>query len=349
MSERHGTASARSREFRQRPLHERPRERLMFVGPSALTDDEIVALVLGSGAALPLARRLLDLTGGPTGLRRAGVRELCDLPGLGPARACQIKAGLELGRRALLPEPLAGLQVRRAADVAELLRVELSQGEQEAVHVFGLDARHRIRCRHVAAVGQIDRVQVSLADIFRPLVREGMATALVAHNHPSGSPRPSPQDRRLTVRMAQVGHMLGISLLDHIIVARGGYFSFSDAGVLASVQMLPPAIAPDDDTDDEADDGPARPEASARPAPTGPTAAAGRRTRSPVRSRRTAFVYGQPKRGEPPDESPDEPPDEPLDESIDALDTLDAPDLVDDEGEEGDALDGEAYGSYPDP
>mgnify|MGYP000370247510 CR=1 FL=1 len=87
MSERHGPASAPLREFRQRPLHERPRERLMFVGPAALTDDEIVALALGSGAALPLARRLLDLTGGPTGLRRAGVRELCELPGLGPARA----------------------------------------------------------------------------------------------------------------------------------------------------------------------------------------------------------------------------------------------------------------------
>lgn len=245
-------ANARANDFRQRAPHDRPRERLMFLGHAGLADEELLALVLGSGAALPLARRLLDLAGGPTGLRRAGIHELCELPGLGPARACQLKAALELGRRALLPQPLDGLQVRRATDIADLLRLELSQGEQEAVHVFGLDARHRVRCRHIAAVGQVDRVQVSLADIFRPLVREGMASVLVAHNHPSGEALPSPQDRRLTVRIAQVGHMLGISLLDHVIVARGGHYSFADAGVLAAVQMLP-ATVPGPISDPDAD------------------------------------------------------------------------------------------------
>lgn len=260
MSEPGRAAGTLITSFRLRAPHERPRERLMFLGPAALGDDEILALVLGSGAALPLARRLLELSGGPTGLSRAGVHELCDLPGLGPARACQLKAALELGRRSMLPSPLAGLHVRRAADVADLLRLELGQGEQEAVHVFGLDARHRIRCRHIAAVGQVDRVQVSLADVFRPLVREGMAAVLVAHNHPSGEPLPSPQDRRLTVRMAQVGNLLGISLLDHVIVARDGYYSFSDAGVLAAVQMLPSAIPPDDAALGSAAGGPGRPQ-----------------------------------------------------------------------------------------
>jgi DNA repair protein RadC len=226
-------------DFELRPVHQRPRERLLFLGAEQLNDDEVVALVIGSGAALPLARMLLDTAGGPIGLRRAGAHALCQLPGLGPARVCQIKAALELGRRSLLPEPLSGLHVRTAYDVADLLRVELGCGEQEAVHVFGLDARHRIRCRHVAAIGQVDRVMVSLADVFRPLVREGMAAVLVAHNHPSGEPTPSDQDRELTFRLAQVGNLLGIPLLDHLVVARNGHYSFAEHGELDSPLTLP--------------------------------------------------------------------------------------------------------------
>jgi DNA repair protein RadC len=232
-------AAAEDADYERRLFHQWPRERLLFLGAEQLNDDELLALVLGSGAAKPLARLLLDTAGGPIGLRRTGAHALCQLPGLGPARVCQLKAALELGRRALMPEPLSGLHVRTAADIAELLRVELASGEQEAIHVLGLDARHRIRCRHVAAIGQVDRVHVSLADIFRPLVREGMAAALVAHNHPSGEPTPSEPDRELTYRMAQVGHLLGIPLLDHVVVARSGHYSFAEHGHLESPLALP--------------------------------------------------------------------------------------------------------------
>ncbi len=220
--------------FPTRPGWDRPRERLSFHGPEQLNDDELLALVLGSGALVPVARLLLDQARGPTGLRRMGLTELCALPQIGPARAAQLKAALELGRRALLPEPLSGFVVRSAEDIANLLLAELAHGEQEAIHVFGLDARHRIRCRHIAAIGQVDRVQVGIADVFRPLVRESMAAALVAHNHPSGEPDPSPQDEQLTLRLSQVGQMLGIPLLDHVVVARGGHYSFADHGLLGA-------------------------------------------------------------------------------------------------------------------
>lgn len=226
-------------EFLQRPESARPRERLMFLGPEQLSDEELLALVLGSGAAMPLARQLLDVTGGLPGLRRSGHQALCMLSGVGQAKACQIKAALELGRRALAPEPLLGHQVRAPSDIATLLSVELGQAEQEAVHVFGLDSRHRIRYRHVAAVGQVDRVVVSLADVFRPLIREGMAAVIVAHNHPSGEPSPSEEDQRLTLRLAQTGHLLSIPLLDHLIVSRNGYYSFADHGLLNSPLSLP--------------------------------------------------------------------------------------------------------------
>lgn len=229
-------------DFTQRPLPERPRERLSFLGAENLNDDELVALVFGSGATLPAARMVLDVAAGPAGLRRLGLSALRELPGVGPARAVQLKAALELGRRALRPEPLSGLLVRGAADIGRLLQVELATAEQEAVHVFGLDARHRIRCRHVAALGQVDRVNVSLADVFRPLLREGMSAALVAHNHPSGEPSPSGADERLTVKLVQGGELLGIPLLDHIIVAVSGYYSFAARGrleVLAGLPALP--------------------------------------------------------------------------------------------------------------
>jgi DNA repair protein RadC len=231
-------------EFRDRPRHERPRERLAFYGAEQLRDDELVALVFGSGGALGVAQALLDLTGGVPGLRRVGLQELCRLRGIGAARASQLKAALELGRRALLPEPLDGLLVRGAADLAPALQIELAHGEQEAIHVFGLDARHRVRCRHIAALGQVDRVLVSAADVFRPLLREGLASAIVAHNHPSGEARPSVEDEHLTLRLAQAGHILGITLLDHLVVASGGYYSFAEHGLLESVFALPPARRP---------------------------------------------------------------------------------------------------------
>ncbi|MCS6912883.1 MAG: DNA repair protein RadC [Myxococcales bacterium] len=232
-------SSLRDESFARRAAAERPRERLAFLGAESLADEELLALVMGSGACTPSARRLLDWAGGPSGLRRTGLGELCRIPGIGPARAAQIKAALELGRRALLHEPLYGHQVRSPADVAQLLRAELAHGEQEALHVFGLDARHRIRCRHMAALGQVDRVQVSAADVFRPLVREGMAAALVAHNHPSGEPGPSVHDEQLTLRLQAVGQMLGIPLLDHVVVARGGYYSFSEHGFLEPMAVHP--------------------------------------------------------------------------------------------------------------
>jgi|HubBroStandDraft_1064217.scaffolds.fasta_scaffold312062_2 DNA repair protein RadC len=219
-----------------RPVSDRPAERLDFLGAEPLNDDEVISVLLGrSPAAMQKARTLLNRAGGMTGLRRMGLAEMVALvPGLGLGGARRVKAAMEIGRRTLLPEPLNALVVRAASDVAAVLQAELCQGEQEAIHVFGMDARHRIRHRHVAAIGQVDHVQVAIADVFRPLVREGLAAVLVAHNHPSGEPSPSPQDQTLTLRLAEVGQLMGIPLLDHVVVARGGYYSFAENGLLDS-------------------------------------------------------------------------------------------------------------------
>lgn len=218
--------------FLDRPLHERPRERLAFLGAEKLTDDELISLVFGSGASLPVARKILNQVGGISGLRRLGLVDLCSLPKIGPARASQLKAALELGKRALAKEPLYDMKVHSAQDVALLLQQELFGVEQESFHVLGLDAKHRVRLRHVAAIGQVDRVYVNLADIFRPMIREGMAAVLVAHNHPSGETIPSDADKILTSQIRMIGDLLGIPLLDHIIVGSSGYYSFVEHGIL---------------------------------------------------------------------------------------------------------------------
>jgi DNA repair protein RadC len=241
--ERLGDDASRSF-FDQRPLHERPRERLSFLGASQLNDDELLALVFGSGGMLRLARDVLDMVGGPPGLLRVGLSDLQRKTGIGPARACQLKAALELGRRAMVAEPLSGHQVRSAADMARLLQPELGQAEQEAMHVFGLDARNRIRSRHVAALGQVDRVHVSPTDVFRPLLREAIAGVLIVHNHPSGDVLPSEQDRLVTTQMIHAGLILGIPLLDHLIISTSDYFSFADAGWLASAGLASTLTGP---------------------------------------------------------------------------------------------------------
>lgn len=225
--------------FKQRPLSERPRERLAFLGAKELNDEELIALVFGSGAAVPIARLVMDRAGGLAGLKKMGFHELCQLPGIGPAKASQLKAALEIGRRALLPEPLDGFTVQAPNDIAELLRTEFAQGEQEGFYVFGLDTRHRIRSRHTAAIGQVDQVHVSSRDVFFPLVREGLAVALVAHNHPSGDPTPSQNDIDLTTHLYQAGKLLGIELLDHIVVAQNGFVSLAEKGLLRPHPVIP--------------------------------------------------------------------------------------------------------------
>ena len=200
-------------------------------GAETLSDHELLEVVLGEHAS----RELLNLAGGVTGLRRLGERDLVSIPGVGAARAARLRAALELGRRALLPEPLSGMIVRGSDDIARAVQVEIGAGEQEAMHVFGMDARHRVRLRKLVALGQVDRVQVSIADVLRPLVREGLAAFIMAHNHPSGEPDPSPQDELLTVRMAQAAQLMGLAFLDHIVVGRNGYYSFAEKGRLAQL------------------------------------------------------------------------------------------------------------------
>jgi DNA repair protein RadC len=209
--------------IKQLPEAERPRERLLRTGERALSDAELVALVWGSG--LDRAGDLVGRYGGVAGLLRAGIGELCELPGIGIARATQLRAALELGRRAHLPPPVPGKLLRTPEDAVVCLG-DMVGLEEEEFHVLALDGRHRIQSRFVAARGSRNMVQVVPRDVLRRVLRESASAIVVAHNHPSGDPTPSPEDRDLTHRLYEGCHAVGIALLDHLVIGRTGFHSF---------------------------------------------------------------------------------------------------------------------------
>ncbi|MDB4967871.1 MAG: repair protein RadC [Myxococcales bacterium] len=200
------------------------------LAPTAqLGDLELLALALNR--SLTSAAALMTRLGGIHGISRAPLDELerARVPG---RRARQLWAALELGRRTLLQPIRYGETVDTAARAAEVMRTRLAHREQEELHVIGLDIRTRIVTIFVAAVGNLAEVYVDPRDVFRPLVRENAHRAIVVHNHPSGHPKPSEADRKLTRQLAAAGEIVGIELVDHIIVAHGGIHSFARAGEL---------------------------------------------------------------------------------------------------------------------
>ena len=215
---------------------DRPREKLLQHGASALGDNELVALVLGNGSrragVLTVANELLAAQGGLHGLTRATCDDLSRVAGIGRARAAQILAALELGRRTLARSPSARLQIRGARDVATYLAPRFGSGGVEQFGILLLDTRHRVMRTAVLTIGTLNRSVVEPRDVFRAAAAGGAAAIVVFHTHPSGDPTPSPEDVDLTRRLAAAGVLMGIDLMDHVILGDVRYFSFREAGRL---------------------------------------------------------------------------------------------------------------------
>ena len=213
-----------------------PRERMREVGPERLGDAELVALLLGTGSAREpvtvLASRLLHRVGGVHGLGRLGVGALEELPGLGPTKAARVVAALELGRRVLARPLPRGSRIVSSRDVDAALRPRLAQADVEHFVAIALDAKNRPLGETLIARGGLSACPVAPADVFRALIREAAAGVVFVHNHPSGEPSPSSDDVALTERLRRAGELLGVTVLDHVIIGREGYFSFLDAGLL---------------------------------------------------------------------------------------------------------------------
>jgi DNA repair protein RadC len=210
----------------------RPRERLAARGAEHLTDSELLAVVLGAGtrgaSALDVASAVLRGLGGVDGLLRTTSRELATFAGIGPVRATQVLAALELGRRAIAGRPERGQRVAGASEVWTYFRSRLAPLPVEEFWALGLDVRHRVQSEHCLARGSLTGVEIHPRDVFRPLIRQATAAVIFCHNHPSGDPAPSRADIELTARLRAVGDLCGIPVLDHVVVGWEGYASLAE-------------------------------------------------------------------------------------------------------------------------
>jgi DNA repair protein RadC len=221
--------------IRDLPQAERPRERLVYYGAGALSTAELLAIVLrvgtGGESAVHLAERLLATFEGLPGLAQATVDELCQARGLGEAKATQLKAALELGRRLLVAAPHDRPQVRSPADAANLLMAEMSLLAQEHLRTVLLDTRNRVLRTHTVYIGSLNTASVRVGEVFREAIRANCAALIVVHNHPSGDPTPSPEDVQVTRLIVEAGALLQIDVLDHLIIGRQRFVSLKERGL----------------------------------------------------------------------------------------------------------------------
>lgn len=203
---------------------------MMQRGAQALSEAELLALIIQTGA-VENCRRLLSAHGGLSGLSRSSISELRQGRGIGLARACALSATFEIARRLEQPEMKQWELITCSADAYRLLKPRLTRQRQELFMVISLDAKHRLLSLSQVAQGTTSYVDVHPREVFSPLVREGATALIVAHNHPSGDLQPSVLDQQLTSRLKQIGELLGITLLDHLICADNDYLSLADQGL----------------------------------------------------------------------------------------------------------------------
>jgi DNA repair protein RadC len=217
---------------KEMPVEERPRERLARVGPQALSTAELLAIILRTGTGgenvLAMASRILSTFDGLGGLARADFAQLTAERGLGPAKTAQILATMEIGRRLMAEAPEEGWQIRAPSDAAHILLPVIGHKEQEHFVVLYLDTRNRVTSREILYKGSLNTSLVRIAEVFRGAVRRNCAALIVAHNHPSGDPNPSPEDVALTRRLVDAGKLLEVDVLDHLVIGQNRYVSLRE-------------------------------------------------------------------------------------------------------------------------
>ena len=220
------------------PEAERPREKLLDKGPEALSDAELLALVLRTGdaatrmSALDHARLLLGRFGSLRELAAASVAELCDLKGIGPAKAAELKAVFELARRFGTVALRQGDRYTCSQEVFQHFHEQLRDRKKEVFLALLLDSKNRVIRQVQVSEGSLTASIVHPREVFAPVVRESAAAVLFVHNHPSGDPTPSREDVEITTRLREAGELMGVRVLDHIIIGSGDYVSFVDRGLM---------------------------------------------------------------------------------------------------------------------
>jgi DNA repair protein RadC len=211
------------------PANERPVQRLITLGPAALSDAELLALISGQ-QDLARCQASFCASDGWGGVLRDDIHTLANR--LGTARrAAAVKAALEIGRRLLIGGVDTRLQIRSPADVASLLLLEMGHLEQEHLRTVLLDTKNRVQQIATIYIGSVNSAQVRIGEVFRDAIRRNSAALIVAHNHPSGDPTPSPEDILVTRQIVEAGKLLDIDVLDHLILSHSRYVSLRERGL----------------------------------------------------------------------------------------------------------------------
>lgn len=225
-------------QIKEMPAGERPQEKLMYYGAGALSNTELLALIIRSGirgvSAMELASRILAYADSELeGLDSACVSELMSIPGIGEGKASTIVAAFELGRRM----GNAGRSrirpiVRTSADAVNLIRNDLEGEKREHIVELILNARREVEAKQIISIGELTSASAGPREILSPAIRRGAAGIIIAHNHPSGDPNPSREDVETTKTLAGAARIMGIELLDHIVIGRNGYVSLRERGII---------------------------------------------------------------------------------------------------------------------
>jgi len=221
---------------RELPPEERPRERLAQLGPEALRDAELIAVLFRTGTretgAVALADKVIRHFGDLRALARASIDELQQVKGLGRVKAIEIKAALELGKRLAAHTAVARTKITCAEDVVRLLMIRYKDCETEEFKVLLLNTKNEVLKTLDISSGVLDATLALPRDVFRQAVREGASAVIVCHNHPSGDPEPSRDDISLTKRLAEAAEIIGIRLLDHVVFGDGRHVSLKERNLM---------------------------------------------------------------------------------------------------------------------
>lgn len=217
------------------PEDERPRERFLNLGAEKISDVELLAILLRTGnadsTAIDLARHLLKTFGSFRGLDTHSVSELCEVNGIGPAKAIIIKAALETGKRLYLEKFADNRKISSSQDIYDMYKLHSRDADREIFRIVMLTSRNQIISDKVLFEGSITESLVVPREVVKECINHSAAALIFIHNHPSGDPEPSTEDKKITKRLKLACELVGIRVLDHVIIGKDTYFSFSDKGL----------------------------------------------------------------------------------------------------------------------
>lgn len=221
--------------IRELPASEMPRERLRDKGAQALSDAELLAILLRVGVkghdVIQLSQRLLRDYGGWGGLQSADMPGLANNHGMGEAKAATLMATLEIGRRLVLLSHGEKFQIKTPTDVVQLMQLEMSHLDQEHLRAISLDTKNRVQKIQTVYIGSLNSAAIRIGEVFKEAIRQNACSIIVVHNHPSGDPTPSPEDVMVTRQIVDAGKMLDVEVLDHIIIGKGRFVSLKERGL----------------------------------------------------------------------------------------------------------------------